>query len=502
MSDTAPWTAIRDLKTRAGAAATLRGWVQGKRSGGKLVFLIIRDGTGICQGVVEAGRAEAFAAAEALTQESSVAVSGIVRLDERAPGGAELAVTEVRTLQIAAEYPIARKAHGIDFLMQHRHLWLRSTRPAAILRVRHTVIRAIREFFDRNGFTLVDMPILQAGAGEDRQSLFPVDYFGEKAFLTQTGQLHLESACMALGKVYCFGPTFRAEKSKTRRHLTEFWMVEPEIAFAELDDVMAVAEDMVCAVVEAVLAANRADLVALGRDPAALERIRKPFHRITYTQAVDLLHSEATRRRLEEELQADRQRLQALADDLARTEDDLKSARKPWQQEQKELRIKELREEIHDLEQEVQARPEHIRLAQAFAWGKDLGGSDETIIARSFERPVFVTEYPREAKAFYMKVKPDDPRVVRNFDLLAPEGYGEIIGGSQREENPDVIVDSMKGKGLKPEDYAWYLDLRRYGSVPHGGFGLGIERTITWVCGLKHVRETIPFPRTLGRLHP
>ncbi len=502
MSEAAPWAAIRDLRGMDGRVVTLRGWVHGKRSGGKVVFLVVRDGTGLCQCVVEAAQGEAFAAARDLSQESSVAVTGTVRLDERAPGGAELAVTGLRTLQLAAEYPIARKAHGIDFLMQHRHLWLRSARPTAILRIRHTVIRAIREFFDCNGFTLVDMPILQAGAGEDRQSLFPVDYFGEPAFLSQTGQLHLESACMALGKVYCFGPTFRAEKSKTRRHLTEFWMVEPEIAFAQLEDVMAVAEDMVSSVASAVLAANRDELLALGRDPASLERIRKPFCRITYTEAVELLHSDAVKQRMEAELAADRERLQELIAELDRTESELKAARKGWQQEQKEGRARELREEIHELEQDVQSRPEHIRLAQTFAWGKDLGGSDETILSRHFERPVFVTEYPRDAKAFYMKVSPSDPRVVRNFDLLAPEGYGEIIGGSQREEDADTIMASMRAKGLRPEDYGWYLDLRRYGSVPHGGFGLGVERTVTWLCGLKHVRETIPFPRTLGRLFP
>jgi asparaginyl-tRNA synthetase len=502
MDVTVPVATIRELPALGGRDVTLRGWIQGKRSGGKVVFLVVRDGTGVCQCVVEAARADAFAAAQALTQESALTITGTVRLDARAPGGAELAVSAVQILQVAADYPIARKAHGIDFLMQHRHLWLRSARPTAILRVRHTVIRAIRDFFDRHGFTLVDMPILQAGAGEDRQSLFPVDYFGEKAFLSQTGQLHLESACMALGKVYCFGPTFRAEKSKTRRHLTEFWMVEPEIAFADLDEVMAVAEDMVCSVAEAVLAGHRADLTALGRDPAALERILKPFYRITYTDAVDLLHSEAVRSRLEADLAADRQRLADLIAELARTEEELQAARKGWQQEQKEGRIRELREDIHDLEQEVLARPEHLRLAQSFEWGKDLGGSDETILARHFDRPVFVTGYPRDAKAFYMKVSPDDPRVVRNFDLLAPEGYGEIIGGSQREEDPGVIVDSLRLKGLRAEDYDWYLDLRRYGSVPHGGFGLGIERTVAWLCGLKHVRETIPFPRTLGRLYP
>ena len=494
--------AIRDLKSLAGQTVRLRGWLHGKRAGGKVVFLLVRDGTGLCQCVVEGAVADAFAKANEVTQESSLTVTGLVRLDERAPGGAELAVTALEVLQLSKEYPISRKVHGVDFLMDHRHLWLRSPRPAAILRVRHTVIRAIRDFFDSNGFTLVDMPILVPGAGEDRQSLFPVDYFGEKLFLSQTGQLYLESACMSLGKVYCFGPTFRAEKSKTRRHLTEFWMVEPEIAFAELDEVVALAEDMICAIVAAVLEKNRADLAVLGRDVAALEKIVKPFPRITYTEAGDLLRGAPLRQKLEQELDQEKQRLKGLQGDLEAAEALLAKAKKGWQQEQQETRVRDLREEVHECEQDILVRPEHIRLAQSFTWGEDLGGSDETIVSRQFERPVFVTGYPRDAKAFYMKVSPDDPRTVRNFDLLAPQGYGEIIGGSQREENPGVIEESMKAKGLRPEDYAWYLDLRRYGSVPHGGFGLGVERTLTWLCGLKHVRETIAFPRTMGRVYP
>lgn len=494
--------AIRDLKSFSGQTIRLQGWLQGKRAGGKVVFMLVRDGTGLCQCVAEGAAGDAFDRAVEVTQESSLSVTGVIRLDERAPGGVEMAVSTLEILQISKDYPISRKAHGIDFLMDHRHLWLRSPRPTAILRIRHTVIQAIRDFFDSNGFTLVDMPILVPGAGEDRQSLFPVDYFGEKLFLSQTGQLYLESACMALGKVYCFGPTFRAEKSKTRRHLTEFWMVEPEMAFAELDDVVALAEDMICAIVAAVLGKNRPDLEVLGRDVAALEKIVKPFPRITYTQAGELLRGPAMLHKLQQELEEEKGRLQGLVKHLEEAEAALAKAKKGWQQEQQETRIRELREDIHELEQEIAVRPEHIRLAQSFAWGEDLGGSDETIVSRQFECPVFVTGYPREAKAFYMKVSPDDPRTVRNFDLLAPQGYGEIIGGSQREENPEVIEASMKAKGLRPEDYAWYLDLRRYGSVPHGGFGLGVERTLTWLCGLKHVRETIPFPRTMGRVYP
>ncbi len=502
MTEHIPEVQIRELKDRPGQTVHLRGWLQGKRSGGKVIFLVLRDGSGLCQCVVEAGMAAAFAAASQLTQESSFGVTGSVRIDARAPGGAELSVTALDLIQIAQDYPISRKTHGIDFLMTNRHLWLRSSRPTAILRVRHTVIEAIRNFFNGQGFTLVDMPILVPGAGEDKQSLFPVDYFGEKVFLSQTGQLYLESACMALGKVYCFGPTFRAEKSRTRRHLTEFWMVEPEIAFAELEEVMSVAEDMICQVVAAVLSRNREDLIALGRDVAALERIQKPFPRLTYTEAVDLLRSGPLRQRLNEDLEKDTAHLRDLMAELETCEASLKTVRKGWQEEKLEGRLRELREEIQDLEQELKVRPEHIHMAQSFAWGKDLGGSDETIVSRQFDRPVFVTEYPRAAKAFYMKVAPTDSRLVRNFDLLAPEGYGEIIGGSQREEDPVVIEESLKARDLKPEDYSWYLDLRRYGSVPHGGFGLGVERALTWICGLKHVRETIPFARTLGRVYP
>ena len=500
--ETIPGVTIRDLKARAGQTVRLHGWLQGKRGSGKVVFLLVRDGTGLCQCVVEAAAADAFEQAEELTQESSLMVVGLVRADERAPGGAELAVSALRVLQMAQEYPISRKAHGVDFLMDHRHLWLRSQRPVALLRVRHTVIRAIRNFFDGNGFTLVDMPILVPGAGEDRQSLFPVDYFGETLFLAQTGQLYLESACMAMGKVYCFGPTFRAEKSKTRRHLTEFWMVEPEVAFADVEEVMVLAEDMMCAILTAVLAENRADLEFLGRDIAALEAIVKPFPRITYTEAGELLRGRELHAKLEHELEQEKGRLQDMMIELADAEAALISTKKGWQQEKLEMRVRELRETVAELDQDIKVRPEHSRLAQSFKWGEDLGGSDETLVSRQFGRPVFVTDYPREAKAFYMKVSPSDPRVVRNFDLLAPEGYGEIIGGSQREENPEIIAASMKAKGLHPEDYAWYLDLRRFGSVPHGGFGLGVERTVAWLCGIKHVRETIAFPRTMGRVYP
>ena len=492
---------IRDLPGRDGQEVTLGGWLYGRRTGGRIAFLLVRDGTGLCQCVVEASNPDAFKIAAELPQESSLIVRGRVRADARAAGGVELAVQSLQVLQKAEDYPIARKAHGVDFLMANRHLWLRSQRQTALLKVRHTVIRTCREFFDRQGFTLIDTPILVPGAGEDTQSLFPVDYYGEPAFLTQTGQLHLECACMALRKVYCFGPTFRAEKSKTRRHLSEFWMIEPEIAFAELDDVMALAENLVADVVQRVLAENAAELKVIGRDTAPLQRIGKPFARMTYTEAADRLRSPETRAWLEAELERDRALLAKRVRELAELDGKLAAAAKGPARDRLQDQVSDLREDVRDLDADVSARPEHIRLAQSFEWGKDLGGSDETILSRMHERPVFVTDYPRQAKAFYMKVGDGGHgKTVRNMDLLAPEGYGEIIGGSQREENLEVLTARMREVGLDPANYAWYLDLRRYGSVPHGGFGLGIERTLAWICGLKHVREAIPFPRLMGRM--
>jgi asparaginyl-tRNA synthetase len=493
---------IAELKNHVDGEVTLRGWLYSRRSSGKVAFLVVRDGTGMCQCVVEAAIGEGFQAAQDLAQESSLTVTGKVRREDRAPGGFELAVTGLTCLNLAQEYPITPKAHGIDFLMQHRHLWLRSRRPTVILRVRATVIKACRDFFDENGFTLIDTPILVSGAGEDAQTLFPVEYFDRKAFLAQTGQLYLESACMALGKVYCFGPTFRAEKSKTRRHLTEFWMIEPEVAFAELPDVMALAEDLICFVTARVLEKHREDLVFLGRDPAKLEAIKKPFERLTYSQAAEMLRSPAIKARLEKEIENDREKLAVMVKELEGLEKQLAGAKKGWQADKAAARIAEVREEMLDLEADLANKPKHIELAQGFEWGKDLGGSDETIISRSFEKPVFVTHYPRQAKAFYMKVCKKDPRVVLNVDLLAPEGYGEIIGGSQREEDLAVMEGRMKETGLSPDDYGWYMDTRKYGSVPHGGFGLGIERFLCWLCGIKHVREAIPFPRTMGRMSP
>jgi asparaginyl-tRNA synthetase len=493
---------IKDLKNYDQQEVTLLGWVVGKRSGGKIIFLLIRDGTGTCQCIVEASQKDLFDVASRLGQESSLSITGKIRLDSRAPGGAEMSVTGLHVMQFTDNFPIARKSHGIDFLMSHRHLWLRSQRQTAILRIRHTLIRSIRRFFDDNGFTLIDTPILSPGAAEGAGTLFPVDYFGEEVYLAQTGQLYLESAAMALGKVYCFGPTFRAEKSKTRRHLTEFWMVEPEIAFAELPDLQEVAEAMLCTLVDSVLKDHREDLVFLGRDIAALEKIKPPFPRITYSEAVDLLHSPDIRAHVEKELQADRERLQQWIGELDGVEKQRATAKPGWQSDKLDQQIQDLRERIHDLDTDITHRTEHIEDAQRFEWGNDFGGDEETIISRHFDRPVMVTQYPRRVKAFYMKISPNNPDVVLNMDVLAPEGYGEIIGGSQREDNLDVLLKRMTEEGMNTTPYEWYLDLRRYGSVPHGGYGLGIERTVAWICGLKHIRETIPFPRLMGRIYP
>ena len=500
-----PNSTIGGLRNHVDEAVRIQGWLHRSRSSGKVAFLVVRDGTGICQCVLEKSdeTAELFEAVRHLPQESSLRVTGTVRADERAPGGAELAVIDVEVVQRAEDYPITPKAHGVDFLMRHRHLWLRSDRQHRILRIRHTLVDEIRSFLNRNGFTLIDTPIFAPAIGEAASTLFEVDYFGDPVYLAQTGQLYLEAAAMSFGKVYCFGPTFRAEKSKTRRHLTEFWMLEPEIAYADLDEVMAVAEDLVCALVTRVLNDHRDDLAALERDVAPLERVRKPFERITYTQAAEVLRSDETQQRLQAEL-ADRQ---AQAEQLAADIDRMEAERqqpgvKKYKAETLARDAAAARERHADLLEEIENVPHHMELARAFEWGSDLGGSDETIISRSHDRPTFVTHYPKQAKAFYMYVNRDDPRVVNNFDLLGPEGYGEIIGGSQREDNHDALAARIAEEGLDPEPYAWYLDLRRYGSVPHGGFGLGLERTLAWICGLKHVRETIPFPRLLGRVYP
>jgi asparaginyl-tRNA synthetase len=498
-------SAIADLKHHVGGSVTLHGWLYNSRSSGRIAFLIVRDGTGLCQCVLEKTDAIAklFDELEHLPQESSLIVQGTVREEPRSPGGYELAVSGATVMHRAEPYPITPKPHGVDFLMRHRHLWLRSKRQHMILRIRHTLIDEIRSFFNRNGFTLIDTPIFAPAVGEGATTLFQVDYFGEPVYLAQTGQLYLEAAAMSFGRVYCFGPTFRAEKSKTRRHLTEFWMVEPEIAYAQLEDVMAVAEDMILSLIARALNDHRADLVELGRDVAPLERIAKPFVRMTYSQAADVLHSDETQQMFQRDLDSKKVRAGQLAADIERMEKERQQPGvKKWKAEQLVQQIANARDELADLTEEIGNIPRHMELARGFEWGSDLGGSDETIISRRSDRPTFVTHYPKQAKAFYMYVNRQDPRVVNNFDLLAPEGYGEIIGGSQREDDYEMLVRRIEEDGLPREPYEWYLDLRRYGSVPHGGFGLGVERTLSWIAGLKHVRETIPFPRLLGRVYP
>jgi len=438
-----PVTTIADIGKHEGQTVTLRGWLYNLRESGKLLFPIFRDGSGVIQGVLpkNAVSPEIFEAVKGLTQESSVIVEGKVRADKRAPGGYELDVSNVQVVQRVSEndpYPISLKEHGVDFLMEHRHLWVRTPRQAAILRVRAEITKAARDFFDERGFTLTDPPILTPAACEGTTTLFPVDYFDEQAYLTQSGQLYIEATAMALGKVYSFGPTFRAEKSKTRRHLTEFWMVEPEIAYATLDDLMKLAEDFITFLVKRCLERRASDLQIIGRDISKLAKIEAPFARITYDEAVKLLQQGHAKGALENN----------------------------------------------------------------FEWGGDLGSPDETYISSQFDKPVMVHRYPAKIKAFYMEPDPDRPDLALCVDVLAPEGYGEIIGGSQRMASYDLLLKRIREHGLPEEAFKWYLDLRKYGSVPHAGFGMGIERAVAWICGLEHVRETIPFPRMLHRLYP
>lgn len=428
-------TYIEDLSKHVGEEVKIFGWVYNKRSSGKIRFLLVRDGTGIVQCVV--GGADAsdglFKTFDMVTQESSIVITGTVRKDDRAPGGYEIQLQDAQVVQLAKDYPITPKEHGIEFLMDRRHLWLRSSRQQAIMRIRDYLIRSIREFFSVNGFLLIDSPILTPAACEGTTTLFETDYFDlGKAYLTQSGQLYAEAAAMAFGKVYCFGPTFRAEKSKTRRHLTEFWMVEPEVAYNDLNDNMDLAEEMLEYVVAAVLKNRSAELKTLERNTKFLENVKRPLPRITYDEAVEILKKQGVN----------------------------------------------------------------------FEWGNDFGGSDETLISEQFDRPVMVHHYPAKIKAFYMKRDPNNPDIALAVDVLAPEGYGEIIGGGQREDDYDILVRRLEEYGLPRKAFEWYLDLRRYGSVPHSGFGLGIERTVAWICGLDHVRETIPFARMIYRLSP
>jgi asparaginyl-tRNA synthetase len=493
---------VSELKNRVGRQVRLLGWLYQGRSSGKVQFLIIRDGTGLCQCIVEKGKIsdKLFEQLRHLGQESSLAVTGVVREEQRSVGGYELAVTEAEIVSAANDYPITPKSHGIDFLLKHRHLHLRSQQQWCIGKIRHTVVDAIRRFFNDNGFTLIDTPIFTAMAAEGEQTLFEVDYFGTPVNLTQTGQLHLEAAAMSFGKVYCFGPTFRAEKSKTRRHLTEFWMVEPEVAFIDLDGLLELAENFVSFIVSEVLQKNKEQLETLGADITSLEKIRPPFHRLTYTEAVDILSGERTKTFLAEQLDELKKQKQQIENKISELEKKQTGQLKQWQKDKIAAELIELRTELSETDTKIENNPKHARLAAEFNWGKDLGGSDETIISQMHEKPVFVTHYPKQAKAFYMKTDRENEKVVLNFDLLAPAGFGEIIGGSVREDDYDLLVTRIKEQGLDMKNYEWYLDLRKYGSVPHGGFGLGVERTVAWLTSEKHIRQCIAFPRMMDKV--
>ncbi len=425
---------IKNLSKHVGQEVTIQGWLYNQRSSGKILFLIVRDGSGLIQGVVvkkEIGE-ELFAKAKEITQESSLKISGIVREEPRSVGGFEMQVTNFEVVSIAQEYPITHKEHGVEFLAERRHLWIRTPRQMAILRVRSEIEHAFRDFFYNQDFVLADAPIITPAACEGTTTLFELDYHGEKAFLSQSGQLYSEANAMALGRIYCFGPTFRAEKSKTRRHLMEFWMIEAEMAYFDLDANMQLQEEMLHYVIHRVIDRCANELKILERDVERLRSISLPFPRISYTEAVDILK----------------------------------------------------------------------RSGEDFTWGEDFGAPHETIISNHFNAPVFVHRYPTEIKAFYMKPDPNDPRVVLGADLLAPEGYGEIIGGGQRIDDLELLEQRIREHKLPKEAFEWYLDLRRYGSVPHAGFGLGLERTVAWLCGLEHIRETIPFPRMLYKMYP
>jgi asparaginyl-tRNA synthetase len=426
---------IDEIGRFEGQEVTLEGWLHHRRSSGKIHFLTLRDGTGFIQAVISKSAVgeDQFKAADHLGQETSLVVTGTVRADKRAPTGYEIDVRSFEVVGESHDYPITPKEHGVDYLLDRRHLWIRSERQQAILRVRHEIVNAVRDFLNEQGFILADTPIFTPAACEGTTTLFPAQYFeGQTAYLTQSGQLYNEANAMALGRVYCFGPTFRAEKSKTRRHLTEFWMVEPEMAFADLNDVMDLAEGLVVHLVGRVLERRRRELTVLSRDVSKLEHVQRPFPRISYDEAVDVLKARGI----------------------------------------------------------------------AFEWGGDFGGADETALAEHFDRPVMVHRYPASVKAFYMKPDPDRPELALGVDVLAPEGYGEIIGGGQRLDDYDLLLKRIEEQGLPKETFDWYLDLRRYGSVPHSGFGMGIERVVAWICGLEHVRETIPYPRMLYRLYP
>jgi asparaginyl-tRNA synthetase len=503
---------IKELSQYEGREVTLRGWVSNKRSGKGIYFIILRDGTGYCQCVVDEKNVGVtdFENAGKLTMESSCTISGKIIKDERQLGGYELQAVKVEMISIAGEYPISKKEHGVDFLMDNRHLWLRSQRQWAIMRIRNTIIFAIHQYFQKEGFMQADSPIFTGNAVEGTSTLFETDFYGSPAYLSQSGQLYGEAMAMAFGKIYTFGPTFRAEKSKTRRHLSEFWMIEPEMAFYDLDMNMDLIESLLKHVIREVLTGCKNELTLIGRDVTVLQSSAdKPFPRLTYDEAVRIIKGEQdvngknSITSLEEDLAKVQQRIKDAQAEISEREEKIKvPGMKKGEISFNQSKIDQLKNEVKDLEEDARNIPQWINSAKTFEYGNDLGGSDETVITRLFDVPLLVYNWPHAVKAFYLKRDKNNPEFAKGVDLLAPEGYGEIVGGGERETDIDLLIEKIKEHQLPMQAFEWYLDLRRYGSVPHSGFGLGLERLVAWICKLPHVRETIPFPRMYGRLEP
>ena len=502
---------IKDLSKYEGQEITLKGWAANKRESKGLVFIILRDGTGLCQCVVDANNVSEniFNEARKATLETSLSITGKIVKDEKQIGGYELQATNIELIQVAVDYPIAKKEHGVEFLMDNRHLWLRSQRQWAIMRIRNTIIFAIHKFFQSEGFIQMDAPIFTGNAVEGTSTLFETDFYGDPAYLSQSGQLYGEAMALAHNKIYTFGPTFRAEKSKTRRHLSEFWMIEPEMAFHDIFDNMDLIERFLRAVVTEVLNTNKPELELIGRDTAILENVVKPFPRLTYDEAVKIIKGEVDVNgvnaitSLEKELAKVKNSIEATKKEIAEREEKIKTpGMKKGEIGFNQAKIDKLKQELSDLEEQERNIPGWLNSASNFEYGNDFGGSDETVLTRLFDRPIMVYNWPHEVKAFYLKRDPDNSNFARGVDTLAPEGYGEIVGGGERETDLSLLIDKINEHQLPMQAFEWYLDLRRYGSVPHSGFGLGLERLVTWVCKLPHVRESIPFPRMYGRLMP
>ncbi|MDP3928703.1 MAG: amino acid--tRNA ligase-related protein [Bacteroidota bacterium] len=502
---------IKDLASYEGQELTLLGWASNKRESKGLVFVVLRDGTGWCQCVISqdtVGEA-LFEEARKITLEASVSLTGLVVKDERQMGGFELQVNALEIIGESLDYPIAKKEHGVDFLMDKRHLWLRSQRQWAIMRIRNKIIFSIHEFFQSKGFVQMDAPLFTGNACEGTSNLFETDFYGDPAYLSQSGQLYGEAMAMTLGKIYTFGPTFRAEKSKTRRHLSEFWMIEPEMAFYDIFDNMDLIEDFLRSVVTAVLDSCEKELAIIGRDTEILKNIIKPFPRLTYDEAVRIIKGEQDVNgqnsivSLENELKAVQERIGLVQAEIAEREAKIKTpGMKKGEIGFNQAQIDKLKQELSDLQEQERNIPQWLNSARNFEYGNDLGGSDETVITRLFDVPIMVYNWPHEVKAFYLKRDPENSKFARGVDVLAPEGYGEIVGGGERETNEQLLIEKINEHQLPMEAFEWYLDLRRYGTVPHAGFGLGLERLVTWLCKLPHVRESIPFPRMYGRLLP